>query len=196
MSGEVRQRILVVFATREGQTEKVATRIASHIEARGHGVSVVNARDDKAVRDLRLGAYELLVFGGSMHAGGIEDELVRFINGHEGEIVTKRRFFFLVLLSAATRDPSLRAQWLQDARAKMNSQLKVAFEHVEMIAGALRYSKYPTPLKWLMRRIASQAGEGTDTSKDYEYTDWEQVAAFADRLVDELANDPTNSAAR
>jgi menaquinone-dependent protoporphyrinogen oxidase len=44
------------------------------------------------------------------------------------------------------------------------------------------YSKYSWPLKWLMKRIAKQAGEDTDTARDYEYTDWQQVAAYAMRL--------------
>jgi menaquinone-dependent protoporphyrinogen oxidase len=64
----------------------------------------------------------------------------------------------------------------------MNDQLEVTFDDVEMIAGALRYSKYPLPLRWLMRRIAKQAGGDTDTSRDYEYTDWEQVDGYARRL--------------
>jgi menaquinone-dependent protoporphyrinogen oxidase len=34
-----------------------------------------------------------------------------------------------------------------------------------------------------MRRIASEAGEETETSRDYEYTDWEQVERYAARLA-------------
>ena len=44
------------------------------------------------------------------------------------------------------------------------------FYATEMIAGALAYSKYPKPLKWVMQQIAKKAGEDTDTSQDYEYT--------------------------
>jgi menaquinone-dependent protoporphyrinogen oxidase len=54
---------------------------------------------------------------------------------------------------------------------------------VEMIAGALMYSKYSLPLKWIMKRIAQKAGEGTDISKDYEYTDWKQVAQYSEKLM-------------
>ena len=53
-----------------------------------------------------------------------------------------------------------------------------------MIAGALAYSRYPLPVKWLMKRIAKQAGQSTDTSQDYEYTDWKQVALYAKRLAE------------
>ncbi len=61
--------------------------------------------------------------------------------------------------------------------------MEVSFDRVEMIAGALMYSKYPGPLKWVMRRIARQAGEDTDMSHDCEYTNWQQVADYARRLL-------------
>jgi menaquinone-dependent protoporphyrinogen oxidase len=77
----------------------------------------------------------------------------------------------------------LREKWLKDARAKMAEQLEVEFSHVEMIAGALSYSKYPLPLKWIMRKIAKTAGEDTDMSRDYEYTNWDQVRKFAETLI-------------
>ena len=45
------------------------------------------------------------------------------------------------------------------------------------------YSKYNFLVRFFMRRIAQKEGGDTDTSRDYEYTDWEAL----DRLVDEVA---------
>ncbi len=177
------QHILVLFATREGQAAKVAARIAGVLRSSGAEVRIVDAKEAAADK-LSLSSFDLLVIGASMHAGGLERELVAFVKSHANEISTKPRYFFLVLLSAATRDPALRAPWLADARARMTQQLAVEFDDVEMIAGALRYSKYPAPLRWMMRRIARKAGEDTDTSRDYEYTDWDQVDGFARRIAD------------
>lgn len=175
-------RVLVLYATREGQTEKVAVQIAKHLRESGADAQLVNARD-AVVDKIDIGSFDLLVFGASMHAGGLERELIEFINENRERIRQKGRSFFLVLLSAATKDPTLRATWLSDARAKMDEQLRVEFEDIEMIAGALTYSKYSLPLKWMMKHIAKKAGEETDTSKDYEYTDWEQVARYAQKLA-------------
>ena len=173
---------LILYATREGQTEKIARRISEHLESYGVDVCLFNARDSVTTDDIDLSSFDVLVFGASMHAGGLEDELVDYINKHREQIERKRRSFFLVLLSAATKDPQLRKDWLADASRKMDQQLSVKFDDTEMIAGALMYSKYPLPLKWVMRRIAGKAGEDTDTSKDYEYTDWKQVEKYAKRL--------------
>ena len=177
------KKVLILFASREGQTEKVTVRISEHLQQFGLAVHIVDAADAAAVERIDLSAYELLVFGASMHAGGLERELIRFVNDNAECVSLCVRSFFLVLLSAATKDPVLRAESLADARQKMNRLMSVGFDDTEMIAGALRYSKYPLPLKWLMRRIARKAGEGTDLSRDYEYTDWSQVKRYADRLA-------------
>ena len=176
------KRVLVLYATRQGQTEKVATRIATHMRAIGDDVLLLNASDVGTGAGIDLRRFDLLVFGASMHAGGLERELVDYMKRNRERIERHEKSLFLVLLSAATRDPALRSRWLADARNKLAEQLPVSFDDVEMIAGALTYSKYSLPLKWLMRRIAKQAGEGTDTSRDYEYTDWQQVERYAHRL--------------
>ncbi len=179
------KRFLVLYATREGQTAKVAGGIAGHLTAAGAEVSLVDAANILSVEALELARFDRLVFGASMHAGGLEKELVDFVNGHEDGIRSHARSLFVVLLSAAAKDPALREEWLGDARNKIEAQLRVSFEHVEMIAGALRYSQYPLPLRWMMRRIARKAGEDTDTSRDYEYTDWEQVRRYAEALLED-----------
>ncbi|HZX25251.1 MAG TPA: flavodoxin domain-containing protein [Woeseiaceae bacterium] len=179
------KRFLVLYATREGQTARVAGRIAEHLRAAGAEVSLVDAANTLTADALELARFDRLVFGASMHAGGLEKELVDFVNDREDAIRRRARSLFVVLLSAAAKDAALREEWLGDARKKIEAQLRVPFEHVEMIAGALRYSKYPLPLRWMMRRIARKAGEDTDTSRDYEYTDWEQVRRYAQALLED-----------
>lgn len=179
----VMKKVLVLYATREGQTEKIAIRVADHLENAGVHVHLMSASDTDKTGNIELAQYGQLVFGASMHAGGLEPEIVEFINRNQEQIESRARSFFLVLLSAATKDPALREKWLIDAQQKMTGQLHVAFDDTEMIAGALMYSRYPLPMKWLMKRIAKSAGEGTDVSKDYEYTDWDQVKRYANKLI-------------
>jgi menaquinone-dependent protoporphyrinogen oxidase len=53
-------------------------------------------------------------------------------------------------------------------------------------AGALRYRKYNPVIRLLMRLIVGMAGGETDTSRDYEYTDWQAVERFAVRFASRL----------
>ena len=63
---------------------------------------------------------------------------------------------------------------------------------VKPVAGALLYSKYNPLVRFVMKRIAKEAGAAHDTSRDYEYTDWVGL----DRFVDELADEFSSSAPR
>jgi menaquinone-dependent protoporphyrinogen oxidase len=56
------------------------------------------------------------------------------------------------------------------------------------VAGALAYSKYSFFVKLVMKTIAWKAGGPTDTSRDYEFTDW----ATLDRFVLERASVSTH----
>jgi menaquinone-dependent protoporphyrinogen oxidase len=40
------------------------------------------------------------------------------------------------------------------------------------VAGRLAYTQYSLVTRWLMRRIARKEHAPTDTSRDYELTDW------------------------
>ena len=44
-----------------------------------------------------------------------------------------------------------------------------------MVAGALPYTRYGWIKRMMMRRIVAKAGGDTDTSRDYEYTDWNDL---------------------
>jgi len=46
-------------------------------------------------------------------------------------------------------------------------------------AGALLYSRYNPFLRVLMRLFSAAAGGDTQTSRDYDYTDWAAVERFA-----------------
>ena len=47
---------------------------------------------------------------------------------------------------------------------------------IKSVAGAVLYTRYGWLKRRLMRRIAGKAGGGTDISRDYDYTDWADLA--------------------
>lgn len=54
------------------------------------------------------------------------------------------------------------------------------------VKGALPYTRYNW-LKKIMKRIVSKAGGDTDTTRDYEYTDWDDLRVFAREFAGRLA---------
>lgn len=54
---------------------------------------------------------------------------------------------------------------------------------IVLVAGALKYLEYDFLKRMIMRMIAKKEGRDTDTTKDYEYTDWDAVRSFSDEFV-------------
>lgn len=57
---------------------------------------------------------------------------------------------------------------------------------VATFAGALKYQTYAWWKRQLVRAFATAGGRDTDTSRDYEYTDWGAVIHFADAFAERL----------
>jgi menaquinone-dependent protoporphyrinogen oxidase len=174
--------ILVVYATREGQTAKIAGFLARELQAGGARVELLNAADQQASAT-DLAGFDKVVLGASMHAGTIEKELVSYIRANSAALHSRTCHFFLVLMAAATEDLQIRKRELQDAENMVRRQLPIDVGPMEMIAGALSYTKYNWFIKWTMKRISAKYGGATDTSRDHEYTDWDQVRRYAQQLL-------------
>jgi len=56
----------------------------------------------------------------------------------------------------------------------------------EVVAGALRYPRYNWLDKRLIQLIMRMTGGETDTRREVEYTDWEQVRRLADTVAERL----------
>ena len=56
------------------------------------------------------------------------------------------------------------------------------------MGGRLAYTQYGILTRFIMRGIAAKSGGPTDTSRDYEMTDWTQVRNLARDLAAQLVN--------
>lgn len=178
------KNILLLYATVEGQTEKIASTISSHLIKAGAKVTVRNVGDKAFIERLNLVEYDQLVLGASIHAGKIEKEMAAFLNTHIREIEAMPRSMFIVLMAAATKDPERRELSFAEIRRNLARQVKLPFTDIEMIAGALMYTKYNWFVRWMMKSMVRKEGGNTDTSRDHEYTDWDQVAVYARHLAE------------
>lgn len=168
--------ILIGYATGEGQTAKVADRLAETLQGEGHDLDIVDLSTDTT--DIEVGAFDAIVVGASIHVGQHQPVVSAFVERNRAVLDDRPTGFFQVSLSAATDDPERRAE----AAGYIEAFLEETDWHPDVIGsfgGALRYSEYGFLKRAMMKRIAAGATGDTDTSRDYEYTDWDEVAAFA-----------------
>jgi menaquinone-dependent protoporphyrinogen oxidase len=171
-------RILVLYGTSEGQTAKVVRALAARLYADGIDAEIVCAGG----ADPQPADYDGVIVAGSVHAGGYQKTVARWLRAHAGELAVKPTAFISVCLSILSKQEKAR----DEARAvprRFVDGLGWRPTMIKVVAGALPYTKYNVFTRWIMKRIVSAAGGDTDTSRDYEYTDMRDLRDFADRFA-------------
>ncbi|MFC7028271.1 menaquinone-dependent protoporphyrinogen IX dehydrogenase [Halomicroarcula sp. GCM10025324] len=168
-------RFIVAYGTSEGQTEKIARAIATTVRDRGHESETLDV--STLPTDFTLDGYDAVIVGSSIHVGKHQDSVVEFVERYRDALASRPTAFYQVSLSSAVEDEARQAE----AANYVDEFVEATDWHPDRIAmfgGALRYSKYGFLTRLLIKRIAKDATGDTDTSRDYEYTDWDEVAAF------------------
>lgn len=171
----------VFYATSEGQTRRIAQRLAAALHARGLESAPVDLQQgEEAGIDWSL--VEGVVLGASIHLGKHQRPAIQFAEKFARQLGDRPSAFFSVSMSEASKNARdvaaahALAQGFVD-RARWRPDFLVP------LAGALVYSKYGWLTRLVMRWISHREGGPTDTSRDYEFTDWTAV----DRLAEQLA---------
>jgi menaquinone-dependent protoporphyrinogen oxidase len=181
--------ILVLYATREGQTRRIAEHVAANLRTHGLRAQIMDAAHPEASLD--LAAYQAVVLAASVHAGKHEREMVAFVKSHRAELEQLPTVFLSTSLSEAGAEDTTRGELERTrARAAADSMIEAFFEQTgfrptayKPVAGALLYSQYNWLVRMVMKRIVKSEGGSTDTSQDHEYTDWVDLDRFVDGLV-------------
>jgi menaquinone-dependent protoporphyrinogen oxidase len=195
-TSHAKTRVGVFYATREGHTRRIAERIANDLRKRGFDVDS-QCVQHPLVFDLRN--YSAAVLAASVHAGSHEPEMVKFVKENRTSLESMPSAFVSVTLSEAGVEkseatPAEHAQFVADVDqmlAKFFAETQWHPKRVKPVADALLYTHYNFLVRFIMKRIARKAGAATDTSRDYDYTDW----AALDRFVEEFAAEIRASAA-
>lgn len=167
---------LVLYGTGEGQTEKVADRIADVLTNRDHRVTTINI--EETPREYDLEAFDAVLVGSSIHVGEHHSGVREFLGTNHELLNCLPTAFFQLSLSSAVDDPERRAEAAQYVDDLLEESGWYP-DKIGLFGGALKYSKYGFLKRLLLKQIAKDATGDVDTSQDYEYTDWEEVDAFA-----------------
>jgi len=180
-------RLLIVYGTEEGQTAKIATRIGEVARGKGYSVDVYNAKN--APRSLSFDDVAAVVVGASLHAGRYEGYLRNWVKAHRADLERVPSFFYSVSLTSSLSTPESQAQ-VERCVDQFVRETGWKPPTVAYLAGALPYTRYNVVKRFVMRMIAKSVGGPTDTSRDYEFTDWDAVTHFAEEV---LAAMPTSA---
>jgi len=168
-------RILVLYGTTDGHTAKVAHFIARELGTRGASVDVVNA----AEANPDPGEYAGVVVAASVHASGYQRAVLRWVRAHVVALRAMPAGFVSVCLGVLQKNPKV-IHDLDRIVSGFETATGWQPERVKIVAGAVPYTRYGWLKRIVMKHLVRKAGGSTDTSRDHEYTDWNDVRSFAE----------------
>jgi menaquinone-dependent protoporphyrinogen oxidase len=172
--------VLVVYGTTEGQTRKIAEFITDALKSRGVEVELVDSASERAAQVQPI--YAAAIVCGSLHQSRFQAPLLHFLKANQGWLAGIPAAFVAVSLTAVLDDDQSRAE-LQKLADAFCADAGWTPATTRQVAGALRYSQYDYFKRLIMKLIARQHSEDTDTSHDYEYTDWDDLTRFVEEFL-------------
>lgn len=167
--------ILIAYGTGQGQTRKVAEYVDSVLEGQGFDVTTTHVSE---ASDVDVSEFDGVLVGASVNTGGHQPEVLTFVERNRRALADRPSGFFQLSLASA-----FSWAWARDGAADYVETLAGTTgwqpDRVGLFAGALTYTQYDRKTRWLFKLAALAFGLGTDTSRDYEYTDWDDVERFA-----------------
>jgi menaquinone-dependent protoporphyrinogen oxidase len=174
---------LIAVASTHGHTAKIAERIASRMRDDGIDVDMHNVTAGPGADS--IAADGVLVLG-SIHREHHQPALVDWVEDHRDALAELPTTFVSVSLAAA-----------EDGDESKAATQRMIDDFVEKtgwtpgrsvaVAGALQYREYDFFTRTLMRLLMRHMGHPTNTSRDYDYTDWDMVDRVADDFIASIA---------
>jgi menaquinone-dependent protoporphyrinogen oxidase len=174
---------LILYATREGHAAHIADHIAGLLRAAGEPTEVF---DVAKFTTFDLANHSKVILIASVHSGKHEPEMVKLATRYRQELDQLPSAFLSVSMTEATAEnasapPGQRAE----ATRLVNAMMEDFFQetgwhpgHVKAVAGGLPYSKLNFVVRFVVKQIVKHSGGDTDTSRDYDYTNWPELDRF------------------
>jgi menaquinone-dependent protoporphyrinogen oxidase len=167
--------ILIVYGTTDGHTRKIAQVVAENLRARRCSVDIVDAA--RSLWRLSPESYDGVIVAASVHIGGYQRAVERWVRKYAPILNGMHTAFLSVCLAVLEKGPKARYE-LTRIMQRFLARCGWLPTVTKPVAGALLYTQYGWLKRRMMKRIAEKAGGDTDTTRDYEYTDWADLRLF------------------
>lgn len=170
-------RILLVCSTVDGHTRTICERIAQRLASTGHAITL-RAMEEVTATD--VAAQDKVVVGASIRYGKHRPDVLAFANAHAAHLAERPSAFFSVNIVA--RKPQKNRAETNPYVIKFLQQVRWRPDVTDVFAGKLDYPRYTFFDRQMIRFIMLVTHGPTDPRAVVEFTDWERVDAFAQRI--------------
>jgi len=173
--------MLLLYATRDGHSRRIALRIADRLAESGIGAS---PRDLAAAlpAPAELAAAPLVALVAAVRYGKHLPEAERFLATCRAELA--RAPLILVSVSLTARKPGKDTAEGNPYLRKLIARHRLKPALAAAVAGRLDYPRYRWLDRQIIRLIMKLTGGPTDPRGSFEFTAWEAVDAIAARIAE------------
>ncbi|WP_372793616.1 menaquinone-dependent protoporphyrinogen IX dehydrogenase [Lutibacter sp.] len=169
-------KIGIVYATVDGQTLKICTKIKEELVQLNNQVELYSIDDFKE----EITNFDKFIIGSSIRYGVHHKKITEFINTNKSKLDTTKTAFFSVNLVA--RKPEKNTPTTNPYVVKFFKTINWKPTLVEVFAGKLDYKKYPYFDRIMIQFIMWMTKGPTDKTVEIEYTNWNKVLEFSKTL--------------
>ena len=167
------KKILLTYSTVDGHTKTICKKILSYSKTSQVDILPIDS-------SINIDDYDTVVIGASIRYGKYRKEIFEFIKKNEEILNSKDNAFFSVNVVARKENKNKPETnpYLIKFLNKISWQPKI----LDVFAGKIDYPRYKFLDKYAIKFIMWITKGPTDTSKVYEFTDWNRVKSFAEKL--------------
>lgn len=170
------KRIGIIYSTVDGQTKKICERLVNLLEDNNIQVELFSIDNFQQ----HVSDYDTLIIGASIRYGKHNSLIKKFIIDNKKELRNINSAFFSVNLVARKEDKNKADT--NPYLVKFIKSINWTPDILDVFAGTLDYKSYSFIDKMMIKLIMKMTGGPTKTNDAIEYTDWNRVRIFGDRI--------------
>jgi menaquinone-dependent protoporphyrinogen oxidase len=152
------------------------------LQNRGHQVTITNTNAEPPAPK----AFDAIIISSTIHMHKYQFAVKHYIKKYVANLNQIPGAFFSVSLAVAS---GMEDELLDVQKLTASFLEKIGWKPLmtSQIAGALKYTEYDYFKRLIMKMISKKEGGATDTSQDYEYTNWDEVTKVTNEFVNEAS---------
>lgn len=175
--------VLLLYSSRFGQSKRIADTLEQELKPLGYACEVFNIEQDmspsKAIND-----YAAVIITASIRYGYYHKKVGLFVQNNLDAL--KQTLDVFIPINLVARNPERRTiernAYVKKFLAKTSWNPKL----LNILPGALTYPAYNFFDRFMIRLIMKMTKGETDTTKSIDYTDWDDVKAYAKIIHQEI----------
>ena len=171
-------KILIAYATTEGQTHKICKTIAEQVAEHGHQVELLDTARKR--RDVQTDDFDAFIVAASVHQEKHQNEIEVFVEASKEVLSAKPALFISVSLAAAFEEK------VSDANKYVADFIDrtgwTPAQHL-IVAGAVRSEEYDYFQQQILEHIVLGGRDDLQPDEAQEFTDWAELAKAVEKFV-------------